>query len=195
MTAGPSAEGPVVLLDRPAWVEAMVAPGSVIADDAGAMRLAIALASANVARRAGGPFGAVVFEEGSGLLLGAGVNSVERLGNSMLHAEVVALMAAEARLGSYTLRPSGGPARVLATSCDPCAMCLGAALWSGVGRIVCGATRDDAARLGFEEGPVFETSWEYLATRGIAVTRGLLADEARAVFDRYRAAGGAIYNG
>ena len=189
-----TARGPV-LLDRPAWVEAIATSGVAVADDAGAMRLAIGLARENVARRAGGPFGAVVFEDGSGRIVGAGVNSVERLGNSMLHAEVVALMAAEALLGSHTLRRPGGPARVLATSCDPCAMCLGAALWSGVGRIVCGAGRDDAARLGFEEGPVFEASWEYLGKRGIGVTRGLLAGEARAVFDQYRAAGGAIYNG
>jgi len=189
-----SARAPI-LLDRPAWVDAVVAPGSVIADDTGAMRLAIGLARENVARRAGGPFGAVVFEDGQGRILGAGVNSVERLGNSVLHAEVVALMAAEASLGSYTLRQPGRPVRVLATSCDPCAMCLGAALWSGVGRIVCGAGRDDAARLGFEEGPVFAASWEYLVTRGVVVTRGLLADEARAVLEQYRAAGGAIYNG
>jgi tRNA(Arg) A34 adenosine deaminase TadA len=185
----------VVVLDRPDWVEAIVRAGGAIADEAAAMRLAIRLAGENVARRAGGPFGAVVYEEGSGRVLGAGVNSVERLVNSMLHAEVVALMAAEAEVGAYTLRRPGGPARILATSCDPCAMCLGAALWSGVGRIVCGAGRDDAARLGFEEGPVFEASWEYLGRRGIGIRRGVLADEARAVFVRYRAAGGAIYNG
>jgi tRNA(Arg) A34 adenosine deaminase TadA len=184
-----------VLLEQPAWLEAMVAPGLAVADDAGAMLLAIGLARENVARRAGGPFGAVVFEEGSGRLLGAGVNSVERLANSMLHAEVVALMAAEARIGAYTLRRQNGPACVLATSCDPCAMCLGAALWSGVARIVCGAGREDAARIGFDEGPVFAASWEYLEKRGIAVRRGVLAGEARAVLEEYHAAGGVIYNG
>jgi len=84
---------------------------------------------------------------------------------------------------------------VLVTSCDPCAMCLGAALWSGVGRIVCGADRDDAAVIGFEEGPVFPESWRFLAARGLTVTRGLLRDEARAVLDLYRTAGGTIYNG
>ena len=84
---------------------------------------------------------------------------------------------------------------MLVTSCDPCAMCLGAALWSGVGRIVCGADRDDAAAIGFEEGPVFPESWRFLAARGRTVTRGLLRDEARAVLDLYRTAGGTIYNG
>jgi len=39
-----SGDGPVVLVDRPAWVEAMVAPNGVVAGDTGAMRLAIALA-------------------------------------------------------------------------------------------------------------------------------------------------------
>jgi hypothetical protein len=54
------------------------------------------------------------------------------------------------------------PAYELATSCDPCAMCLGATLWSGVRHVRCGATRDDAMLLRFDEGPVFASSWAYL---------------------------------
>jgi len=73
-------------------------------------------------------------------------------------------------------------------------MCLGAALWSGARRIVCGAGREDAAGLGFEEGPVFPESYRYLEARGIEIVRGILADEARAVFDLYRQQQGLIYN-
>jgi tRNA(Arg) A34 adenosine deaminase TadA len=194
MTTEAEAPRPI-LLESPTWIESIVPARHAVAGDDAAMRLAIDLARENVVRRAGGPFGAVVFEEGTGRILGAGVNGVERLRNSVLHAEMVALMAAEARVGSHTLRRAGGPARVLATSCDPCAMCLGAALWSGIGRLVCGAGRDDAARLGFEEGPVFAASWEYVEKRGLRVRRGLLAGQARAVLEEYRVAGGAIYNG
>jgi tRNA(Arg) A34 adenosine deaminase TadA len=82
----------------------------------------------------------------------------------------------------------------LVTSCEPCAMCLGATLWSGVKRVVCGATRDDARRLQFEEGPVFPESWRYVETRGIAVVRNVLREEARAVMELYRTKRGAIYN-
>lgn len=159
------------------------------------MRLAIALARENVLRSSGGPFGAAVFEQGSGRLVSVGVNSVERLHNAMLHAEVMALMLAEAQVQSYTLRIAGQPAYTLVTSCDPCAMCLGATLWSGVQRLVCGAGRGDALQLGFEEGPVFPASYRYLHDCGMEVVQGVLADEARAVMALYRERGGRIYNG
>jgi tRNA(Arg) A34 adenosine deaminase TadA len=71
----------------------------------------------------------------------------------------------------------------------------GATLWSGVRRIVCGASRDDASRLDFEEGPVFPESYKYVEDRGIEIVRGLLRDEARAVLELYRARKGTIYNG
>ena len=74
-------------------------------------------------------------------------------------------------------------------------MCLGAVLWSGVTRVICGAAREDAARLDFEEGPVFPESWQYLEGRGIEVVRGVLREEARGVLELYRKRGGEIYNG
>jgi tRNA(Arg) A34 adenosine deaminase TadA len=73
-------------------------------------------------------------------------------------------------------------------------MCLGAALWAGVKRIVCGATRQDAVSLKFDEGPVFPESYDYLVRRGIAVVHGVCRDEARAILEQYRARGGVIYN-
>jgi tRNA(Arg) A34 adenosine deaminase TadA len=74
-------------------------------------------------------------------------------------------------------------------------MCLGATLWSGVRRVVYGATREDATLLNFEEGPVFPESYRYLEARGIEIVRGVLRDEARAVLELYRANSGKIYNG
>jgi tRNA(Arg) A34 adenosine deaminase TadA len=73
-------------------------------------------------------------------------------------------------------------------------MCLGAALWSGVRRLVTGATKADATAVGFDEGPVFADSWSYVEARGIAVRRCVLRDEAASVLALYRDAGGAIYN-
>jgi tRNA(Arg) A34 adenosine deaminase TadA len=159
------------------------------------MRLAIRLARENVSAGTGGPFGAAVFEEPTGRLVSVGVNSVERLGNSLLHAEVVALMLAEAAVGSYTLRTKGSTAHVLFTSCDPCAMCLGAILWSGVSRVVCGASREDAMAVGFDEGPVFAESYRYLEERGVSVAHGLLRDEAAQVLKEYQKRKGTVYNG
>ena len=74
-------------------------------------------------------------------------------------------------------------------------MCLGAILWSGVRRVICAATREDAMDVGFDEGPVFDESWRYLAERNVEVTHGLRRAEARAVLDHYVAKGGMLYNG
>ncbi|HEX7024878.1 MAG TPA: hypothetical protein VF187_08680, partial [Gemmatimonadales bacterium] len=87
------------------------------------------------------------------------------------------------------------PPHELVTSCEPCAMCLGAILWSGVTRVVMGASRQDATALEFEEGPVFPESYRYLESRGIEIVREVLRAEARAVLELYRERGGTIYNG
>ena len=187
-------ELPRVVVDLPAWVEEVVEWNRRLETDEDRMRLAIRLAGENVERGTGGPFGAVIVERNSGRLVGVGVNSVVRLNSSALHGEIVAIMMAQQRVRSYTLAAPGMPAHELVTSCEPCAMCLGGALWSGVRRIVCGATRDDATRLMFEEGPVFPQSYAYLEERGIEVTRNVLRGEARDVLERYRARGGPIYN-
>ncbi len=186
--------GGVLTISNPAWVKDYRFSSAGCATDEERMRLAVALSRENVLRGTGGPFGSAVFEEESGRLVSVGVNSVERLRNSTLHAEVIALMLAQASTGSFSLREAGGKAFVLYASCEPCAMCLGAALWSGVRRIVCGARREAAAAIGFDEGPVFAASYQYLEDRGISIVRGVLAEEAEAVLKLYQERGGIIYN-
>jgi tRNA(Arg) A34 adenosine deaminase TadA len=183
-----------VAASGPEWMEQAVDWRAHYPTDESRMGLAIELARQNVLHGTGGPFGAAVFESGSGALVAAGVNSVTRLQNSMLHAEVLAIMLAEARVGSYTLLGPGLPHHELVTTCDPCAMCLGAVLWSGVRRLVTGADRADASALDFDEGPVFPESYAYLEARGVAVVRGVLRREAAAVMELYRRQGGEIYN-
>ena len=181
-------------IDLPAWVDSAVDWNKPLASDDDRMRLAIRLSRENVERGTGGPFGALIVEQKTGRLVGVGVNSVVRLHNCTLHGEMVAIMMAQARVKSFTLGADGMPAHDLVTSCEPCAMCLGAALWSGVKRVVCGAAREDATKLRFEEGPVFPESYKYLEERGVAFKRNVLRDEARAVLEHYRATGGKIYN-
>ena len=186
---------PVVVVDYPAWVAGLAKRGTVYHDDEAKMRLAIAVSRANVEHGSGGPFGAAVYEQESGRLVAVGMNSVVRLGNSALHGEMVAFMMAQRAVGSFSLSAPGLPVHELFTSCEPCAMCLGATLWSGVRRVVYGAGREDASRLSFEEGPVFPASYRYLEERGIVIVRDLLRDEARAVLELYRDRNGRIYNG
>jgi tRNA(Arg) A34 adenosine deaminase TadA len=185
---------PKIEIRLPAWTSDLVDFNRLYPTDEERMQLAIELSRENTERRTGGPFGAAVFETETGRLVSVGVNLVVPLNNSMLHAEVVAFMMAEASLASFTLKRSGMPAHELVTSCDPCAMCLGATLWAGVRRIVCGATRDDAAEILFDEGPVFPESWDYLGMRDIEIVREVLRAEARAVLVQYEQQSGTIYN-
>jgi tRNA(Arg) A34 adenosine deaminase TadA len=184
-----------VLVTWPDWIHETVTFGTRYDTDEDRMRLAIELSSQNVLRGTGGPFGAAVFERATGALLSVGVNSVVRLNNSTLHAEMLALMMAQHFIGSYTLAGTPTASYELVSSCDPCAMCLGAVLWSGLRRLVTGADRNDATALSFEEGPVFPQSYTYLEARGIEIKRSVLRQEAAGVLELYRRQGGQIYNG
>jgi tRNA(Arg) A34 adenosine deaminase TadA len=186
---------PVVRVEYPAWVDSVADWERRYATTEDKMRLAIELSRANVDRGDGGPFGAAIFEAETGRLVAVGTNSVVRYNNCTLHGEMVAFMMAQRRVCSFTLNSPRLPVHELYTSCEPCAMCLGATLWSGVRRVVYGAAREDASRLNFEEGPVFPESYKYLEDRGIEIVRNVLRADARAVLDAYRANSGKIYNG
>lgn len=177
---------------RPRWLEDD--DGLVLRGDEEAMASAIALARRNVEERGGGPFGAVVLR-GDGTVVGRGVNAVEESRTSLAHAEIVALLDAQARLGRPRLNDDAvaGP-WTLVTSAQPCVMCHGAAFWAGLDAIVIGARSADVEELtGFDEGPVPATWVEDLGSRGIAVRRDVLRDESRAVLAAYRERGGTLY--
>jgi len=189
-----SSSAPVIHIEYPEWVKDVVDCTRPYRSDDEKMRLAIAVARENVDRGTGGPFGAAIFARDSGTLVAVGMNSVVRLNNCTLHGEMVAFMMAQQRVGSFTLNAPSLPTHELFTSWEPCAMCLGATLGSGVRRVVYGAGREDASRLNFEEGPVFPESYKYLEDRGIRIEHNVMRKEARAVLEMYRAKGGKIYN-
>lgn len=184
-----------VLCELPAWLSQLPDLERPRSNDAEKMRLAIELARENVVRGSGGPFGAAVFRGGESRPVAVGVNCVVAGHNSMLHAEMLALMLAEQAAGTHTLNRADLPSHELFASCAPCAMCLGGILWSGVRRLVIAADRADAMGIGFDEGPVFPESYRYLADRGIEIVRDVLADEAREVLQLYSTRGGPLYNG
>ena len=178
----------------PEWIGPMVAErGGGLTTVEARMRLVIELARGNVERRTGGPFGAAVFEAGSGQVVGFGVNCVEASNCSFAHAEMLAIAAAQKAVGHYDLG-SGSAMYELVTSAEPCAMCLGAIPWSGVRRVVCAARGEDACEIGFDEGAKPVDWVGELRKRGIEVVRDVLREEARAVLRRYAKAGGLIYN-
>jgi tRNA(Arg) A34 adenosine deaminase TadA len=159
-------------------------------DDAARMHLAIELSRRNVAH-GGGPFGAVVFERETGEVIAPGINLVMPQSSSLLHAEMVAIMFAQARLKTYTL--AGGNYELVASS-EPCVQCLGACHWAGFSRLVCGASVSLAEAAGFDEGPRTEDWKEQLAARGTPVVTGVGAAEAGDVLLQYAAEGGFRYN-
>ena len=195
MQDGPKGGRPrAVQFSYPAWVDELDWTADYPSDEA-RMAVAILVASRNVERGTGGPFGSAIFAADTGRLVAVGMNLVVQNHNSTLHGEMVAFQMAQAALGTHTLGGDGQAPHELFTSCEPCAMCLGATLWSGVRRLVSAANGEDARALGFDEGPVFEESYAYLRARGIRVDREVMRGEAQAVLTRYRDLGGLIYNG
>lgn len=156
------------------------------------MQLAISLATENVRRETGGPFGAIVVEESSGQLLSAGVNLVTALELSLAHAEMIALSLAQAAQRNWNLGKAG-PVQLI-TSCEPCAMCFGAVPWSGVRSLVWGASREQAEAAGFDEGDKPGDWVQSLERRGIRTVGGVLQDEAAAVLTHYAGRNGPIYH-
>ena len=87
------------------------------------------------------PFGASIVETRTGELLLRALNAVRQEIDPSAHAEVRAIRLATKRLKKISL---GG--YTLYTTCEPCPMCMSAALWAGLDRVVFGATIEDANR-------------------------------------------------
>jgi tRNA(Arg) A34 adenosine deaminase TadA len=176
-----------LIITIPGWIDELVRAAGSLADERDCMLLTIALSRENVLR-GGGPFGALVYADGH--VLAAGVNRVLDSGQSIAHAEIVAMMRTQQMLqqgGKQT-----GPATLFAST-EPCCQCFGALVWSGVTRLVCAATTADAEAIGFDEGPKPEAWTKTLEARGISVQLGLCSPEARDVLDEYKRRGGPIY--
>eukprot|EP00669_Euglena_mutabilis_P014151 TRINITY_DN9198_c0_g1_i1.p1 TRINITY_DN9198_c0_g1~~TRINITY_DN9198_c0_g1_i1.p1 ORF type:complete len:283 (-),score=77.54 TRINITY_DN9198_c0_g1_i1:197-991(-) len=151
------------------------------------MQLCIDISRKNMTNNTGGPFGAAVFEARSGRVVSLGVSLVDLRKNCCLHAETVAIQMATARLGTFALDREGAVQYELFASSEPCAMCIGAILWSGVLRLVCAATDVDVRTLLHDTGPVFEDSFKYLRSKGVTIERKFMRMEAKQVISEYSA--------
>jgi tRNA(Arg) A34 adenosine deaminase TadA len=183
---------PVISFEFPHWfadATAAVRPMPSIEDR---MAFVVGLAAQNVDRGTGGPFAAGIFDADGSLIAGA-VNMVVPSSAPIAHAEIIAIASAGQTLGTWDLAAAG--AVELVSSTEPCAMCLGAVPWSGVRRLVCGATDDDARAVGFDEGHKPSDWVEHLESIGIEVMRHVGREDAAAVLSRYAKTGGDIYNG
>ncbi|MCM3672040.1 nucleoside deaminase [Mesobacillus maritimus] len=113
------------------------------------MQLAVQLALDNVNANTGGPFGAVVVKDGA--VIGVGQNQVTKLNDPTAHAEVQAIREACHYLNSYQLEGCE-----IYTSCEPCPMCLGAIYWARPKAMYFSSTKEEAAKIGFDDQFIYE---------------------------------------
>ena len=143
------------------------------------MREAIRLSLDSIRRGAGGPFGAVVVQ--AGRIIGSGANRVTSSNDPTAHAEVVAIREACRALATFHL---GGCE--IYTSCEPCPMCLSAIYWARLDRVFYANTREDAARIAFDDEFLYREVALPLAERKLPM-QPLLREEALAAFSEWQA--------
>jgi guanine deaminase len=138
------------------------------------MQEAIALAKQNLKHKNGGPFGAVIVKDGK--IIGRGVNTVTTQNDPTAHAEVNAIREACTVINSFQLDDCE-----IYSSCEPCPMCLGAIYWSRPKKFYYAATKEDAARAGFDDSEIYKEIQLPIWLRKIP-SEQLMKEEANRVF-------------
>lgn len=110
---------------------------------------AIELSIQNVKSGKGGPFASLVVKDG--MIISRGTNMVTSTNDPTAHAEIVAIREACKILKSYQLDGCE-----MYTSCEPCPMCLGAIYWARPTKVYYGNSRQDAAKIGFDDEFIYE---------------------------------------
>ncbi|MEO5803395.1 MAG: nucleoside deaminase [Verrucomicrobiota bacterium] len=126
----------------------------------------------------GGPFGAVIVCKGK--VVATGHNQVTSTNDPTAHAEIVAIRAACKKLKTFQLADCE-----LYTSCEPCPMCLSAIYWARIKRIYFGNTRQDAAKIGFDDDFIYQEIPLPLKDRKISMKQ-LMRKKAMAAFNEWK---------
>lgn len=136
-----------------------------------------------------GPFLAAIYDE-KGNLIAKTANSVVSEGCSNNHAEVNVIKAAEKALNTYDL--SSYNLSLYVTS-EPCMMCLGAIMWSGIKAVYYSVPSKRVEEIThFDEG--FKPNWfEEFKKRGITVYGNIAQAEGEEVLKSYVADGYTVY--
>ena len=142
------------------------------------MREAIRLSIQMMRRGKGGPFGAVVVRNGK--VVGRGSNQVTSTNDPTAHAEILAIREACKRLKTFQLDDCD-----LYTSCEPCPMCLSAIYWARLGSVFYANTRQDAARIDFDDEYIYREVALPIGKRKLKMKQ-LLREEALAAFAEWQ---------
>jgi len=135
------------------------------------------------------PFGCVIVDGQTGETLAEGLNDAER--SPVLHGETAAVMAL------FDEHPNVDPSGlVLYTTAEPCPMCSGAILWSGIPQVVLGSRLETLQGLGL---PHVDLTCEEVSRRssfgGFGVTRGVLEEECDALYEEMARRVGGVSGG
>lgn len=138
------------------------------------MKKAIQLSKEGMDQNCGGPFGAIIVKES--IIIGTGQNQVTSTNDPTAHAEVVAIRTACKATNNFNLEGS-----ILYTSCEPCPMCLAACYWARISTIYYANTREDAAKINFDDAHIYNELVLPIKKRAILMKQ-LLRDDAQKVF-------------
>ncbi|MFC7681806.1 nucleoside deaminase [Paenibacillus sp. GCM10028914] len=108
------------------------------------MKMAVDATIEGMNNKLGGPFGATIVRDGE--VIAAVSNTMMRDTDPSAHAEMVAIREACKKLDTMDLSDC-----IIYATCEPCPMCMGAIIWSGVKEVHYCSTRDDAAEHGFSD--------------------------------------------
>ncbi len=120
------------------------------------------------------PIGAVIVRNGE--IIGRGHNLTETNKDPTAHAEMNAIRQAAEVLGGWRL-----PGCEMYVTCEPCAMCAGALVWSRIERLYIGAMDPKAGAC----GSVFDVVEEPRLNHQIEVERGVLAEECSQILKNF----------
>lgn len=136
-----------------------------------------------------GPFLAAIYDD-EGHLIAKKANSVVRENCSHNHAEMNTIKAAEKALNTYDLSKHN---LSLYVTSEPCIMCLGGIMWSGIKAVYYGVPSKRVEEItGFDEG--FKPDWlEEFKKRGITVYGNIAVEVGEQVLRDYVAQGHTVY--
>jgi guanine deaminase len=137
------------------------------------MQRAIDLSRKSV-KSGGGPFGAVIVKNGE--IISEASNGVTQNNDPTGHAEINAIRKAAKKLQNFDL--SGCE---IYSSCEPCPMCLGAIYWAGLDQLYFANTKEDAAKIQFDDQFIYEEIEKPFAKRRL-ITKQIMRNEAIKAF-------------
>jgi guanine deaminase len=141
------------------------------------MKRAIQLSREKMTSGEGGPFGAVIVKNGK--IIAEGWNQVTSSKDPTAHAEVNAIRKACKQLDRFSLEGCE-----IYTSCEPCPMCLAAIYWARLDKIYYANTRQDAAKIKFDDEFLYQEIGKKIAERKIPMEQ-MDRDQAIKVFEAW----------